>query len=119
MECRIIRLAEEIIFTKEFDPPTSGELPLLSDILTIRGCSAVERPRRGLSKAGRELKGKGKTNPRAYLFETIKKIPEERKEAILAKLSGPDRKPVAVVAIEEGISTATLSNGRNLACWEG
>ena len=49
----------------------------------------------------------------------MKKIPEERKEAILAKLSGPDRKPVAVVAAEEGVSTATLSNGRKQARREG
>ena len=49
----------------------------------------------------------------------MKKIPEERKEAILAKLSGPDRKPVAVIAAEEGVSTATLSNGRKQARREG
>ena len=49
----------------------------------------------------------------------MKRIPEERKEAILAKLSGPDRKPVAVVAAKEGVSTATLSNGRKQARREG
>ena len=49
----------------------------------------------------------------------MKKIPEERKEAILAKLSGPDRKPVAVVAAEEGVSTATLYNWRKQARREG
>ena len=38
----------------------------------------------------------------------MKKIPEERKEAILANMSGLDCKPVAVVAAEEGVSTATL-----------
>ena len=61
------------------------------------------------------MTGKGKTNPRAGLFKTMKKIPEERKEAILAKLSGPDRKPVAVVAAEEGVSTAPLYNRRKQA----
>ena len=65
------------------------------------------------------MTGKGKTNPKADLFETMKKIPEERKEAILAKLSGPDRKPVAVVAAEEGVSTATLYNWRKQARREG
>ena len=49
----------------------------------------------------------------------MKKIPEERKEAILAKLSGPDRKPVAVVAAEEGVSAATLYNWRKQARREG
>ena len=33
-----------------------------------------------------------KTNPRAGLVETMKKIPEERKEAILDRLSGLDRR---------------------------
>ena len=49
----------------------------------------------------------------------MKKIPEERKEAILAKLSGPDRKPVAVVAAEEGVSTATLYTCRKQVRREG
>ena len=49
----------------------------------------------------------------------MKKIPEERKEAILAKLSGPDRKPVAVVAAEEDVSTATLYNWRKQARRQG
>ena len=97
----------------------SGKLSPLSDVSTIRGRPALEGPRRGPSRAGRRLTGKGKTNPRADLFETMKKISEERKEAILAKLSGPDRKPVAVVAAEEGVSTATLYNWRKQARREG
>ena len=34
----------------------------------------------------------------------MKAIPQERKETILAKLTGPERKPVAVAAAEEGIN---------------
>ena len=49
----------------------------------------------------------------------MKKIPEERKEGILAKLVGPHRKPVAVVAAEEGVSTATVYNWRKQARREG
>ena len=49
----------------------------------------------------------------------MKKIPEERKEAILAKMSGPDRKPMATIAAEEGVSTATLYNWRKRAREEG
>ena len=45
----------------------------------------------------------------------MKAIPQERKEAILAKMTGPERKPVAVVAAEEGISSATLYNWRKEA----
>ena len=40
----------------------------------------------------------------------MKKIPKERKEAILAKRSGPDRQPVAVVAAKEGLRTGTWTN---------
>ena len=40
----------------------------------------------------------------------MKKIPKERKEAILAKRSGPDRQPVAVVAAKEGLRTGTWIN---------
>ena len=49
----------------------------------------------------------------------MKKIPEERKEAILAKRSGLDRKPVASVAAKGGISTATLYNWGKRARREG
>ena len=59
-------------------PPMSEELSPLSYVSTIRGRPALERPRRGPSRAGRGLTGKGKTNPKADLFETMKKIPEER-----------------------------------------
>ena len=38
----------------------------------------------------------------------MKKFLEERKEAILAKRSGPDRKPMAAIASEEAVSTAIL-----------
>ncbi|MEN9283629.1 MAG: hypothetical protein RLZZ179_1122, partial [Verrucomicrobiota bacterium] len=38
----------------------------------------------------------------------MKPIPPERREAILARLSGPAREPVARVAAQEGISPATL-----------
>ena len=49
----------------------------------------------------------------------MKKMSVERKEAILIKLSGPDCKPVAVVTAKEGVSTATLYNGRKQARREG
>jgi len=49
----------------------------------------------------------------------MRAIPQERKEAILAKMTGPERKPVAVVAAEEGISTATLYNWRKEARRQG
>ena len=45
----------------------------------------------------------------------MKSIPIERKEAILAKMTGPDRRSVAALSAEEGISTATLYNGRKEA----
>jgi transposase-like protein len=38
----------------------------------------------------------------------MKPIPPERREAILARLSGPARESVARVAALEGISPATL-----------
>ena len=74
----------------------SGELSPLSDVSTIRGRPALEGPHRGPSRAGRGLTGKGKTNPKADLFETMKKIPEERKEAIRAERNGPNRTLVEV-----------------------
>ena len=49
----------------------------------------------------------------------MKSIPFERKEAILAKLTGPGRRSVAEVSAEEGISTATLYNWRKKARDEG
>lgn len=49
----------------------------------------------------------------------MKGIPIERKEAILAKMTGADRKPIAVISAEEGISTATLYNWRKQARQQG
>jgi transposase-like protein len=49
----------------------------------------------------------------------MNRIPSERKNAILAKMTGPDRKPIAVIATEEGISTATLYNWRKDARQQG
>jgi transposase-like protein len=49
----------------------------------------------------------------------MKNIPEERKETILARRSGPDRKPVATIAAEEDVSMATLYNWRKRAREEG
>jgi transposase-like protein len=46
-------------------------------------------------------------------------IPHERKTAILAKMTGPDRKSISVIAAEEGISTATLYNWRKDAREQG
>jgi transposase-like protein len=49
----------------------------------------------------------------------MKSIPIERKEAILAKMAGPDRRSVAELSAEEGISTATLYNWRKEARLQG
>jgi transposase-like protein len=49
----------------------------------------------------------------------MKSIPTERKASILAKMTGPDRKPIAQLAAEEGLSTATLYNWRKAARTEG
>jgi len=40
--------------------------------------------------------GNAKTNPSAGLSKTVKKIPEERKEAIRAERNGPNRTLVEV-----------------------
>lgn len=45
----------------------------------------------------------------------MKPIPKQRKEAILAKMSAPDSKPLSAIAAEEGISIATLYAWRKLA----
>ena len=49
----------------------------------------------------------------------MKPIPPERREAILARLSGPAREPVARVAAQEGISPATLYLWRRKARQSG
>lgn len=49
----------------------------------------------------------------------MKSIPIERKQAILAKMAGPDRRSVAELSAEEGISTATLYNWRKEARLQG
>ena len=49
----------------------------------------------------------------------MKNIPAERKASILAKMTGPERKPIAELASEEGLSTATLYNWRKQARNEG
>ena len=45
----------------------------------------------------------------------MKQIPQERRDAILAKLTDPDRKSIAEISAEEGLSTTTLYNWRNKA----
>lgn len=42
----------------------------------------------------------------------MKAIPEERKQAIINKMNGPERKTIRDLAREEGISEATLYNWR-------
>lgn len=49
----------------------------------------------------------------------MKRIPKERRDAILAKLAGPDRKSVAELAQLEGMSAATLYNWRKQARLSG
>ncbi len=49
----------------------------------------------------------------------MKRIPRERKEAILAKLAGPDRMSVEELAKQEGISVVTLYAWRKQARQEG
>ena len=49
----------------------------------------------------------------------MKAYPEERREAVLAKMCGPDRKSIAEIAQEENISTATLYGWRNQARNDG
>jgi len=49
----------------------------------------------------------------------MKQIPKERRDAILAKLSGPDRKSVAELAKAEGVSRATLYLWRKQARLSG
>jgi len=82
-----------------------------SKLLKIIDRISLERPLRRPFGVGRESTGNAKINARADLSERMKKVLKERKGAMLAKLSGPDRSPVAVVAAEEGVSTATLYNG--------
>lgn len=45
----------------------------------------------------------------------MKAIPTERKEAILAKMSGANRKSIPEISKDEGISTTTLYNWRKQA----
>lgn len=45
----------------------------------------------------------------------MKAIPEERKQAIINKMNGPERKTIRDLAREEGISEATLYNWRKEA----
>ena len=49
----------------------------------------------------------------------MKPIPKERRESIMAKMSGPDRKPIADISREEGISSATLYAWRKAARAQG
>ena len=49
----------------------------------------------------------------------MKRIPQELRDAILAKLTGPDRKSVAQVAIEEKMSPATIYNWRKKSRIDG
>jgi transposase-like protein len=49
----------------------------------------------------------------------MKSIPEERRDAIIAKMTGSQRKTIAELAKEENISTTTLYNWRNHARSKG
>lgn len=49
----------------------------------------------------------------------MKSIPQKRKQAILAKMIGPEAKTIAQIAKEEGVSSATLYNWRNQARQQG
>ena len=49
----------------------------------------------------------------------MKRIPKERRDAILAKLTGPDRRSITELAKLEGVSTATLYNWRKQARLNG
>ena len=49
----------------------------------------------------------------------MKSYPKERKEAVLAKMAGPQRKSIPELAEEEKISEATLYNWRKEARQEG
>jgi transposase-like protein len=49
----------------------------------------------------------------------MKPIPKERRESIMAKMSGPGRKSIAEISREEGISSATLYAWRKAARAEG
>jgi len=59
------------------------------------------------------------TTPWGWKKATMKRIPKERKEAILAKLAGPDRMSVEELAKQEGISAVTLYAWRKQARQEG
>ena len=45
----------------------------------------------------------------------MKQIPKERKQAVLEKMNGTDRKSIREISFEEGISEATLYNWRKEA----
>jgi transposase-like protein len=49
----------------------------------------------------------------------MKSYPQERKEAVSAKMCGPDRKAILEIAREENISEATLYNWRKQARNQG
>ena len=49
----------------------------------------------------------------------MKRYPPERKQAVLAKMAGPDRKSIPELSREEGISEPTLYAWRNQARREG
>ena len=49
----------------------------------------------------------------------MKGYTEERRNAVLAKMAGPERKSIAAIAKEEGISAATLYQWRNRAREKG
>jgi len=68
-----------------------------AEVVTLGGS------RRGPYMRGRGSTGNLKTNSREGLLEPMNETAEERKEAILAKLSDPDHKPVAVGPAEEAL----------------
>ncbi len=49
----------------------------------------------------------------------MKRYPPERKQAVLSKMAGPDRKSIPEISREEGISEPTLYAWRNQARREG
>jgi transposase-like protein len=49
----------------------------------------------------------------------MKRIPKERRDSIIAKMTGPEPKTIAELAKEENISSSTLYNWRNHARSKG
>jgi transposase-like protein len=63
--------------------------------------------------------GRVNDNRAEKLKVLMKSYPDERKEAVLAKMAGPQRKSIPEIAEEENISQATLYNWRKEARIQG